>query len=60
MKAFFEAAKLLLLDMASTVFFLALFLLTHNPVLSVSLGMALGVIQIGLQIVRRRPIHIME
>jgi len=60
MKAFLQAARLLLLDMASTLFFLALFLLTHNTILSVGLGMALGVIQIGIQIVRRRPIHIME
>ena len=60
MKAFLEAARLLLLDMASTLFFLALFLLTHNTILSVGLGMALGVAQIGIQIVRQRPIHIME
>jgi intracellular septation protein A len=60
MKAFLEAAKLLLLDLASTLFFLVLFLLTHNTILSVGLGMALGVIQIGIQVVRRRPIHIME
>ena len=30
MKNLFEAGKLLLLDMASTFFFLVLFLLTHN------------------------------
>ena len=60
MKAFLEAARLLLADMASTLFFLVLFLLTHNTILSVGLGMALGVTQIGIQIVRRRPIHIME
>jgi intracellular septation protein A len=60
MKAFLEAARLLLADMASTLFFLVLFLLTHNTILSVGLGMALGITQIGIQIVRRRPIHIME
>ena len=60
MKAFLEAAKLLLLDLASTLFFLVLFLLTHNTILSVGLGMALGAAQIGLQIVRRKPIHVME
>ena len=47
MKNLFEAGKLLLLDMASTFFFLVLFLLTHNVPLSVALGMALGVGQIG-------------
>ncbi len=60
MKAFLDAARLLFLDMASTLFFLVLFLLTHNTILSVGLGMALGVIQIGIQIVRRKPIHVME
>jgi len=43
MKNLFEAGKLLLLDMAATLFFLGLFLLTHNIPLSVVLGMALGI-----------------
>ena len=60
MKAFLDAAGLLLLDMASTLFFLILFLLTHNTVLSVGLGMALGVVQIAIQFVRQKPIHSME
>jgi len=60
MKDFLEAAKLLLLDLASTIFFLLLFLLTHNVALSVGLGMALGVMQIATQFVRRKPIHVME
>ncbi|HLG84418.1 MAG TPA: septation protein IspZ [Bradyrhizobium sp.] len=60
MKDFLQAAKLLLLDLASTLFFLALFLLTHNVILSVGLGMALGATQIGIQMVRRKPIHVME
>lgn len=55
-----KAAKLLLLDLASTIFFLILFLLTHNTVLSVALGAALGVTQIAIQLVRRKPIHTME
>jgi intracellular septation protein A len=60
MKDFLEAAKLLLLDLASTIFFLLLFLLTHNVALSVGLGMALGVMQIATQFARRKPIHVME
>ena len=36
-----------LFDMASTFFFLILFLTTRNLPLSVILGMALGVAQIG-------------
>ncbi len=60
MKNLFEAGKLLLLDMASTFFFLVLYLLTHNIALSVVLGMALGVAQIGWQLARRKPIDTMQ
>jgi len=60
MKDFFAAAKYLVLDMASTLFFLALFLLTHNTLLSVSLGVALGVVQIGLQLIRGKQVATME
>jgi intracellular septation protein len=60
MKDLLQAARLLLLDLASTVFFLILFLLTHNTLLSVALGVALGIIQIGIQFVRRKPIDTME
>ena len=60
MRNLFEAAKLLLLDMASTLFFLVLFLLTRNVLLSVALGVALGVAQIGWQFVRKKPIDTME
>jgi intracellular septation protein len=60
MKNLFEAGKLLLLDMASTFFFLVLFLLTHNVTLSVVLGMALGTAQIGWQFVRKAPIDTMQ
>jgi intracellular septation protein len=60
MKDLLQAARLLLLDLASTVLFLILFLLTHNTLLSVALGVALGIIQIGIQLVRRKPIDTME
>jgi intracellular septation protein len=56
----FEAGKLLLLDMAATLFFLGLYLLTHNVALSVVLGMLLGLAQIGWQLVRRKPIDTMQ
>lgn len=60
MKNFLHAARLLLLDLASTLVFLLLFLLTHNTVLSVGLGIAFGATQIGIQLVRGRRIDIME
>jgi intracellular septation protein A len=60
MKNLLVAGKLLLLDMASTLFFLVLYLLTHNVTLSVVLGMALGIAQIGWQLVRHKPIDAMQ
>ncbi|MGJ4940462.1 septation protein IspZ [Bradyrhizobium sp. HKCCYLS1011] len=60
MRDFLEAIKLLLLDLASTLFFLVVFLLTHNTILSVSLGFALGITQIAIQFLRRKTIDIME
>jgi len=60
MKDFLEAAKLLLLDLASTLFFVVLFVLTHNTILSVCLGMALGVTQMAVQFARRKPIDTMQ
>jgi intracellular septation protein len=60
MKNLLKAAKLLLLDMAATLFFLAVYLLTRNIALSVMLGMALGTAQIGYLLARRKPIDTMQ
>jgi intracellular septation protein A len=60
MKQLFESGKLLLLDMASTFFFLVMFLLTHNITLAVVLGMTLGIAQIGWQFARKAPIDTMQ
>ncbi len=60
MKDLFEAGRLLLLDMASTVFFLLAFLLTKNLPLSVALGMALGFAQITWQWAQKKPIDAMQ
>jgi intracellular septation protein len=60
MKNLLAAGKLLLLDMASTFFFLILYLLTRDITLSVVLGMALGMAQIGWQFARKMPIDTMQ
>jgi intracellular septation protein A len=60
MKSLFHAGKFLLLDMASTFFFLAVFAITRNVPLSVGLGMALGVGQIAWQLARKAPIDTMQ
>ena len=60
MRNLFAAAKLLLLDLASTLVFLVLYLLTKNIPLAVVLGVALGVGQIGWELVRRKSIDTMQ
>ena len=60
MKNLVRAARLLLLDLASTIAFLVLYLITHNILLAVALGIALGLAQIGTQLARRKPIETME
>ena len=60
MKNLFNAAKLLLLDFASTLLFLAVYLLTHNVLLAVVLGIALAFAQIGWRLIRRDPIDTMQ
>ena len=60
MKNLFNAARLLLLDFASTLFFLAVYLLTHNILLAVVLGIALAFAQIGWRLIRRDPIDTMQ
>ena len=60
MRNLFHAGKFLLLDMASTLFFLALYLLTGNIPLAVGLGITLGFIQIGWELARRKPIGTMQ
>jgi intracellular septation protein A len=60
MKDFLRAARLLFLDLASTLLFLVVFLLTHNTILAVGLGMALGLAQIVTQFIRGKPIETME
>jgi intracellular septation protein len=60
MKYMFESGKLLLLDLASTLLFLIVYLATKNVTLAVVLGMALGIAQIGWQFARNKPIDIMQ
>ena len=55
-----DAGKLLLLDLASTAFFLGLLLLSHNVTLAIVLGMGLGIVQIGWELIRRKPVDTMQ
>ena len=60
MKNLLAAGKLLLLDLASTFFFLIVYSVTKNIAVSVVLGMALGVAQIGWELARKKPIDTMQ
>ena len=60
MKDLFDSGTLLVLDLASTFVFLIAYLLTNSIPLSVTLGMVLGVAQIGWEFARKRPIGTMQ
>ncbi|PST19629.1 intracellular septation protein [Rhizobium sp. JAB6] len=60
MRSFFDAARLLLADLASSLFFVVLLSLTHNATLSACLAIMLGLLQIGIQFIRGKPIDAME
>ncbi|MCF8533140.1 MAG: septation protein IspZ [Reyranella sp.] len=60
MKNLFQASRVLLLDMASTLLFLGAYLLTDNIILAVALGMALGIGQIAWDIGKKRPIEALQ
>lgn len=60
MRLLFDSAKLLLLDLASTLLFLVLVLLFKNITLAVVAGMALGAAQIGWQLARKQPVDAMQ
>ena len=60
MKNLFQASRILLLDLASTLLFLAIYVLTGNLFLAVGLGMALGIAQIGAQLLRKQPVEALQ
>ena len=60
MKNLLHSGRFLALDLASTFFFLGVLAVTHNVILAVGLGMALGVGQVVLQKLRARPIDTMQ
>jgi hypothetical protein len=55
-----SAARPLLQDLASTILFLILVALTRNVMLSVALGLALAIAQLGWQILRRKKIDALQ
>jgi intracellular septation protein A len=55
-----HSARLLVSDLASTILFLIVLLITKDLMLAVALGVGLGVIQIGWMKLRRQPIDTMQ
>ena len=55
-----RSARLLVTDLASTILFLVVLLVTKDLMLAVGLGVGLGVIQIAWMTVRRQPIDTMQ
>lgn len=60
MKSLFQASKVLLLDLASTLLFLAAYAATGNLFVAVGLGIVLGLAQMGWQLLRREPVEALQ
>ena len=60
MKDLLYAAKFLAFDLASTLFFFALYKLTHNITLAVVAGLLLAVGQIGDELARKKPVDALQ
>ena len=60
MKNLLQASKVLLLDLASTLLFLGVYVATGNLFLAVGLGMALGLAQIGWQLFHKQPVEALQ
>jgi intracellular septation protein A len=60
MKNFLQAGRAILLDIAASLCFLALYALTHNLPLAVGLGLCIGAAQIIITYIRRQPIATLQ
>jgi intracellular septation protein len=60
MQSLLQSARLLVSDLASTILFLIVLLVTKDLILAVALGVGLGVVQISWLMVRRKPIDSMQ
>ncbi len=55
-----QSARLLVSDLASTLVFLMVLLVTKDLILAAALGIGLGTVQIGWLLFKRKPIDIMQ
>jgi intracellular septation protein len=59
-KNYMHALKWLAADLLSTLFFVGLYTATHNALLATAVGIAVGIAQVGWQLVRRKPVDLMQ
>jgi intracellular septation protein len=60
MKSLLHSARAVLTDMVATLLFLALYALTHSIALSVAVGLALALGQIGWELVRGKTVDALQ
>lgn len=60
MQNLMQSARLLVSDLAATILFLIVLLITADLILAVALGVGLGVLQISWLLARRKPIDPMQ
>ncbi len=60
MRSLLPVARMLLMDLASTILFFAAYTLTQNVVLAVMLGVAVAAVQIGWQLLHRKPVDTLQ
>lgn len=60
MKTLLSAARPLLTDLASTILFFCVYVLTGRLLMAVALGLMLAIGQIGWELLRRRPIDTLQ
>lgn len=56
----FKAGRFLIEDLLSTIFFVALFAITRNLYVATGMAIAVGVLQVGWSLARRRPVDTMQ
>ena len=55
-----EALKPLISDLASSIFFAALIAITGNIYLATGVGIAVGILQVAVQLLRGKPVAAMQ
>ncbi|MES2254053.1 MAG: septation protein IspZ [Pseudomonadota bacterium] len=60
MRSFLPVARMLLMDLASTILFFAVYTITENIILAVLLGVVVAVAQIGWQFLHRKPVDTLQ